>query len=125
MPELDELFTDEQLKEYGAMWDKQWIRVDPNTKKPHDNSKEFFWKITGQYPSVRFGENMNDPKMTFQVSRFYRNRTYAAKVDGDDRQTTQRHEAFHFLDKRGQLVAPGCINIEYDSFKKQFVEDTM
>lgn len=117
------MFTESQLKEYAAMWDKRWMRVDPETKKPHQSNKTCFWQITGQYPSVRFGENMNEPKMTFQVTRFCRDKTYEASVSPDGHGSTTRHVAFHDVDRRGQLIAPGCVNIEYADFLKQFVED--
>jgi hypothetical protein len=118
----DDLFSPEDMAKFSALWNRHWKRVDPETKKPHANSTQFFWEVAHMFPAVKAGGNMNAPEMNFQVQRYYRGKTYEAQLE-DKGATVTRHLAFHEVNPRGELVSPGYIMVSYDDFLKQFVED--
>jgi len=119
----DSSFSEEEMNTYNAMLGKRWVRVDPETRQPHDHSRDFFWQIAHMYPAVKSGGDMNSPKMRFLVQRYYRNRTYEANLDQSGLGKTTRHEAFHEVNEKGELIRPGYITVDYDAFLKQFAED--
>lgn len=123
---LTQYFSDEQIRKWEDMQAKRWIRVDPETKKPHANSKEFFWEIVHMVPGAMAGKDSNHPPMNFVVQRFYRNKTYQVNIPdgkGGAAGQSRRHVAWNDSDKRGHLRSPGDMMIEADAFAKQFVED--
>lgn len=116
-------FKPEQWEKYLKLLGRRFIRVDPNTKRPHDNSKDFFWEILHMYPATPAGGNMNEPDMQLVVQRYHRARTYQSDIEQGGNLKVTKHEAWHDLDGRGQLRAPGYISITLEGFLKQFVED--
>lgn len=119
----DSLFSDEDMAKFSALWGRRWIRIDPVSKKPHANMKEFFWEVVHMFPATPAGGNINKPEMDFQVQRYFRNKTYEAEVEQGGAKTT-RNVAWHEINSKGELTAPGYITCSYESFQKQFQPDS-
>ena len=122
--ELQEQFKADDMAKVDAMWDKKWVRFDPATGKPHESNKGFFWKIVGQYPASKAGENVNAPVIHFEVQRYYRNRFYEARTDpmSDKPGGNKKNMPWSGKTPDGELV-PGTIQISMPDFVKQFKED--
>jgi len=121
----DSLFSEADLEKYSALWDRKYVRVDPETRKPHTYPKgqESFWEIVHMFPAVPAGGNNNAPQMQFQVQRFLLNKTYEAKTPdgkGGVNGSLTRHVAWNDLNRKGELVSPGYVTVDYEGFKKQF-----
>lgn len=120
------MFSEEDLAKFNALWGRRFVRVDPETKKPHANSKDRFWEVEHMYPAVSVNGNMTAPKMEIVVQPYWRNKTHTAQLPdgkGGASGTTVRHDAIHQVNSKGELEAPGFVRLEYDNFVKQFVED--
>ena len=120
---VDEL-SDEIQDKIAALYGKQFVRTDPVTKKPHSNSKEFFWELVSHYPAQR-GQGDRRPYCTLLMQKYYRAKTYKATAEpGNDRAgTVDKHIAFTSRNRIGDLVDTGSLPVSYSQFLKQFSPD--
>ena len=120
--EAPEPFSAELLAKCDELWGKKFVRIDPATKKPHEQNKQFFWQIVGQYPATRAGENMNAPVMHFEIQRYWRDKTYKAPAGPNDTHEVTKHVPWTGQNWDGELI-PGSMQISYPDFIKQFVAE--
>jgi hypothetical protein len=70
----------EEEAKYLSILGKKWIRVDPETKKPHTSAKDFFWTVEDRRDAVPIGGNMNAPNMDLVVYKYWRNKTHSSNL---------------------------------------------
>ena len=115
----------EQIKAAEKLWNKQFSRFDPTTGAAHETNKEFFWGIVGQYPASKAGANMNAPVLHFEVQRYWRNKTYEAKLPpgtNGPKDTVIKNLPWVGETPDGETI-PGMMQISMPDFLKQFEEE--
>jgi hypothetical protein len=119
----DELFSAEQWTKYNALIGKRFVRVDPQSRKPQPDWKDYFWMVDDMTPTTLVNGDMNKPFMDLVVQPYYRNKTYEAAIDQEGGGKMTKHVAFHFTNRKGELTAPGFTKIAIDRFKDEFAPE--
>lgn len=122
----DNLPVDETWAKANNFYGKRLTRIDPETKKPHANSKNIFWEVENVGLSCRAGGDMNNPVIEMTVVPYYKDKTYTTQIPDDNGRVTgtaTRHEAVCVRDAQGHLVEPAYKKFEFSTFVKQFVAE--
>jgi hypothetical protein len=121
---LDEL-SDAVQEKIAKLYGKHYIQVDPATKQPYENSKEFFWELMNANPCEK-GDGDKKPFCLLFMQKFWRNKTYEATAEpGNDRSgKVRRHIAYNVKNRNGDLIDVGSLPVSYSDFLKRFAEDT-
>lgn len=121
------LFTTEaQAEKYDRLIDKKFIRVDPETKKPHENSKDFFYEIVHTYPAY-MGHGVETAFRTqFEVNKLWRNKTYKVTPPMGSKSQAEivKHESYIEKNSHGDTIRVGVQTFDAEDFVLQFKEDT-
>ena len=115
----------EQTEASAQLWGKKFNRFDPETGKPHENNREFFWSIVGEYPASKAGGNMNAPVLHFEVQRYWCEKFYTTRLDPTQdgpKNTAKKNLPWSGQTPDGELI-PGTIQISMPDFLKQFKEE--
>ena len=121
---VDEM-SDAIQDKIAGLYGKHFVRIDPVTKKPHANSKEFFWELVSHYPTQR-GQGDKRPYTTLLMQKYHRAQTYKATAEpGNDRSgQVVKYIAFTSRNRNGDLVDTGSLPLSYSEFLKQFALDS-
>jgi len=123
--------TPEQEEKYYRMseQEKKYIAVDPKTKEPMPEAKDFFWKILAAIPACD-GANEFEVRINFQIQKYWRNKTYKAQIAPDNSNTREVHEPWFELypdgdrlGRAGQLRTTGERILDADDFIAGFKLD--
>lgn len=110
----------------------KYVRIDPTTKKEHEEAKEFFWRIVSFVPDcvgingdVEYLEG--DLRISFLIQKFHRDEKmmYDAKrvTDSGETLTKRVHRAFSGRRRDGSLSEPGDRLVDGSDFVEQFKKE--
>lgn len=117
----------EQAKKYDKLIGKSFIKIDPTSKKPYEEAKEFFWVITHTFRSTLL--HASGFRTMFQIQRVHRNKfadvekrlpnggTQKVRVNVPWKETTVNEEG------QEELYQPGDMLIDSEEFTKRFAID--
>lgn len=82
LPRVREAMKPEEVEKFYLMAEKsdvQYVRVDPKTREPLEEAKEFFWRI--QSPIIQVvGATDTAIRLNFLIQKYWRNRTYTTQA---------------------------------------------
>ncbi len=104
-----------------AEQDAHFIRIDPSSKQPYEEAKEFFWKITAVIPRS-MGFNDEEFRIQYQVQKYHRDEKMAVDVPiNPGSELTKKKYAPWFKRKRdGSLHETGEMILDADDFLARF-----
>ncbi|MDE2097593.1 MAG: hypothetical protein KGL39_10130 [Patescibacteria group bacterium] len=133
--------SEEEIKKFYKMAEKDdvyYYRVDPTTKKPLAEAKQFVWKIIACFPSLvgaaKVRENRHpsgDVRIQFQLQKCYKNEftkiAKDAKADPalplGDGDAIEIRKHWVEMDSEGGLAIAGDRMIDASDFLNQFVRE--
>lgn len=125
--------TSKEAEEFDRMMFKNYVRVDPKSRTPVKDSKDYFYKIIGSHPSSPADRTTTDEEflIVFEVQKFYRNKTRKARVNrggGDQWDEVEQNEPVksHTQNAKGNWIlvdGDASFMCEARKFKQEFAPD--
>ena len=125
----------EKLTRMAESYESRYIRVDPKTKQPFEEAKDFFWRILSFIPamadvlgsSAEIEHLEGNIRINFLIQKYHRDEKmmYEAKTDASNPHSPTRkvHAAFCARRKDGSLLEPGDRLIDGSEFLEQFKKE--